>query len=457
MWIERKCKKKEFIQSVISLSSQILIVRGARQVGKTAFINNALAELQDYQKIRINLLSRVRSTIDGIEYFGRDFFGASDDGAQLVRNIILTTGDIGKLVKPVIVFVDEADRLPAALEAIQTLAGLSEKLKIIYTGSNLENVHVHNAATGRKRYFDLYPITFQDFLNAQSKNTHLDYLHAASFSKSTFSGMYHNELVEQFAVYARLGGMPRILDVFFTSTSRAEEIARTVTDLVTTVEENVKTVLGDKWQLYEYEDVLRRLASLSGETLKFSRLQVQHAGRSKAKKLVNKTVGARVAHKIRLFEPDSDLSKYILFDCGVLNYLLNGSNLLGTRMPEKNLALQMETAVGCELIAGQVSRDDLFYWKSDRGAQVEYMLKTPAFAAIDVKTARGDMKSLDSCAIYEKDLDCIVKISREPPLLQKDHRARITSLGLSRAIPLVTIPHYLTCRLSELVQGIPRL
>lgn len=296
MWIERINKKTEFLQAITGLKSQVLVVRGARQVGKTAFINNALESLTEFSKIRINLLNKGRSKIEGIDYFGRDFFGSSDDGAQLVQNIVFTIGDIDKLTQPVIVFIDEADRLPASLESIQTLAGLSEKIKIIYTGSNLENIHVKNAATGRKRFFDLYPITFQDFLNAQSKSDHIRYLNAVSFSRTTFSEMYHNELLAAFDIYTRLGGMPKIVDVFLNSTARAEAISRTITDLVATIEENVKVVLGDKLQLYEYEEVLKRLASLSGETLKFSRLQVQHAGRSEAKRLVNKTVGARVAH-----------------------------------------------------------------------------------------------------------------------------------------------------------------
>lgn len=454
MWIERINKKTEFIQAVKSLKSQVLVVRGARQVGKTAFVNNALEEIVDFFKIKLNLSNKGRSKIEGIDYFGRDFFGSSDDGAGLLQNINFQLGDIEKLNKPAIIFIDEADRHPISLEAIQTLAGFSEKIKIVYTGSNLENIHVKNAATGRKRFFDLYPITFQDFLNAQSRTDHLKYLNEVVFSKSIFSEMYHNELLALFDIYTRLGGMPKIIDVFLNSDSRAESISRTIADLAATIEENVKVVLGDKFQLYEYEDVLRRLAYLSGETLKFSRLQVQHAGRSEAKKLVNKTVGARVAHKVRLFESDSDLSKYILFDCGVLNYLLNGSDLLSQKITEKNMALQLETAVGCELISHLVSRDNLFYWKSSRGAQVEYVLRSPVFTAIDVKSTKGDVKSLDSCAIYEKDLGCIIKISKEPPMLKKDHCAKITALGLSRKIPFITIPHYLTCRLFEIIKEI---
>src|SRR3989338_7282142 len=113
------------------------------------------------------------------------------------------------------------------------------------------------------------------------------------------------------------------------------------------------------------------MAHLSMNTLKFVHLQVQHAGRSEAKRLVYKTVGARVAHKIRLFESESDLSKYILFDCGIANYLLSGSDLLGSSVSEGNLAILAETYAGTELLAQMTTRDDLFYWKSGNRAEVE--------------------------------------------------------------------------------------
>lgn len=452
MWIERKDKKDQFIQAVKSLRSQVLIVRGAKQVGKTSLIVNALRDLADYLQIKINLASKGKTTIDGVEYYGRDYFGTSDDANQLLYNISLSLGELTRLATPAIVFIDEADRYPISLEAVQTLAGWSNKLKVIYTGSNLENIQVRNAATGRRRYFDLYPITFREFLKAYSKDEELKYLEQVSLKDRLYSDMYHGRLTELFDLYLRLGGMPTILDSFIDIQSRTQPIPQLVSDLVSSIEENIKTVLEERSQLYEYEDVLRKLALLSMDTLKFSRLQVQHARRSEAKKLVNKTVGARIVHKIRLYETGSDLSKYIIFDAGILNYLLNGSDLLHQRIAEAHLAIQYETVVGNEIIAVLPSRDDLLYWKSARGAQVEFMLKAPRFVAIDVKSNRGDVRSLDSCAIYEKDLEYIVKISKEPPSLYAGHVAKIP--GLSRDIPLITLPHYLGGRLKELMQDV---
>lgn len=337
---------------------------------------------------------------------------------------------------------------------IQNVAGLSDKLKIIYTGSNLENIKTKNAATGRKRYFDLYPITFQEFLKAYSKDNELKYLKEISLVNTKYSEMFHNELNWLFDVYIRLGGLPRIVDSYIDQKEGSQPIPQLLSDIIITIEENVKSILDEKASLYEYEDVLRKLAGLSMETLKFSKLQVQHIKRNEAKRLVGKTVGARVAHKIRLFNSGIDLSKYIIFDSGVLNYLLNGSEIMQVRIPDLNMAIQYETAVGNEIIAGLHSRDDIFYWKSKRGAQVEYTLRSPSFIAIDVKSTRGDTKSLESCAVFEKGLEHIVKVSREQIKFDRDFEAKVPALGISRKIPFITIPHYLSCRLLEMIKGL---
>lgn len=294
-----------------------------------------------------------------------------------MQNISFIIGDIGSVTNEVIVFIDEADKYAPALEMIQSLAGLSDKLKVIYTGSNLENMKVQNAATGRKCFFDLYPINFREFLKASAKDNELKYFDGVSLGDKNYSEMFHNELNRSFEVYVRLGGLPRILDGYIDPKTAVQPISQLMADLVTTIEDNVKSVLDDKAALHEYEGVLRKLAMLSMETLKFSKLQVQHVKRNEAKRLVGKTVGA----------------------------------------------------------------------------QVEYVLKSPFFIALDVKTTRGDTKSLESCAVFEKDLEYLVKVNREQVSINHQFVARVPALDISRKIPLVTIPHYLSSRLPELLRG----
>jgi predicted AAA+ superfamily ATPase len=456
MWIERAEKKEAFVKAFLGLDKQVLLMRGARQVGKTSFILNALQGLSDYPQLKLNLLYPSSFTLDGVHYLGRDFFGNAPTGEYFLKNIEMQFGKTD-LQKPPLVFIDEVDRHPLVMESIQTLAEFSYKYKFVLTGSNLENIAVKNAATGRKKYFDLYPITFTEFLLAGGLTKLHDYLHDLTFRETTHSDFFHRQLCELVGTYLRIGGMPRIVDAYLDPGHASQPIPEIVKDLAVTIEENVKTVLGEKTKLYEYENVLRKLTHLSMSTLKYTNLQVQHAGRSEAKKLVAKTVGAMVAHRIRLFESERDLSKVILFDCGIVQYLLCGADLLRNAIGERNLAVLYETFVGTELIAKMVTRDDLFYWKSGNRAEVEYLLRSPRCVGIDVKSGRGDTKSLNSLAIFEPDVSCLVKISNESPRLERDYVALLPNYDKRRTIPLIVIPHYLTCRLFELLSEVKSL
>lgn len=451
MWIERPSKKDNFIKSLLHLDRQVLLVQGARQVGKTSFTMRILHELSDHPQIKLNLYYPTSFRLGGVDYYGRDFFGDSPTGEIFLKNIETELGGLKNLKKPALIFVDEADQYAIALEAIQTLAEFSRQLKFVFTGSNLENIQLKNAATGRKKYFDLYPITFKEFLNAAGLVKLSSYFENLSFDKQMHSAFYHDKLMEQFQLYLRLGGMPRIVDAYLDPASIQQPISEIIKDLAVTIEENVKTVLGQTAKLYEYEDILRKLAYLSMNTLKYTHLQVQHAGRSEAKKLVAKTVGARVAHKIRLYESGSDLSKYILFDCGLVHYLLNGADLLKTTISDRARAILCETFVGNELIAGMITRDDLFYWKSANKAEVEFFLKSPQMMGIDVKVRAGDHKSLNSLALLESDTTLLVKVSEDMPIFYKNYGASLPNHPGRRIIPMMQIPHYLVGRLPELV------
>lgn len=451
MWIERYQKKANFIKSLVELDGQVLITRGARQVGKTSFILNALQGLSHYPQLKLNLMYPGSFRLNGVDYFGRDFFGKSETGEEFLKNL---ETELGGASQPSIVFIDEADQHPLFLESIQTLSQFTDKFKFIITGSNLENIVVKNAATGRKKYFDLFPITFDEFVCAGKHNKLLGVLSQASLSQpGVITEFHHKQLNELFKIYLRIGGMPRILTAYLGSPDGKNAIPEIIKDLAVSIEENVKTVLGEKSRLYEYEDVIRKLAQCSMNTLKYSHLQVQHAGRSEAKKLVAKTVGARVSHKIRLFESERDLSKYIIFDCGIANYLLNGSDLLKSRINDKDLAILCETFIGNELISGLTIRDDLLYWKSQNKAEVEFILRSPS-VGIDVKTRKGDSKALNSLAIFEPSIEYLVKICDALPSLNLEYNAALHSIGKKRKVPFITLPHYLAGRLVELIKEI---
>jgi len=470
MWIQRNEKRKDFINKFIGLKNQVLILRGARQVGKTAFVENVLNnELSEYPQVRLNLLRQSSRVIDGKTYFGRDFLESDPSGEAFLNNLEIHFGksplgdfklDVSRLggdkegCEPILIFIDEADQHPMCLEMVQTLAELTQTYKVVITGSNIENIHTKNAATGRQCYFDLYPISFLEFLQAKKADDELKFINSFNFNEFKHSEHYHKQLESNLEVYLRLGGMPKILSTYLDPNIDARSLPEVVKDLTDSIEKNVKTVLDNKYSHYEYLDVLRTLATLSLNTLKYKRLQVNHAGVREAKRLVLKTVGARVAHKIRLIDSNSDLSKYILFDSGIVNCLLNGSDLLKNTINKDNWAIMLETFVGNELIKQLPSRDDLFYWKSHNKAEVEFFLRSPALFGVDVKSKSSkDNKSLNSLALLEQDVSFLVKLGSYKPTLVKEHIAKLPRYDGERSVPLLILPVYLAARLMEIINS----
>lgn len=452
MWINRIDIYLDLKNQILNLKSQVLFLRGARQVGKTQAVLHVFNSLNN-PKVYINLIQSASQKISEITFKGRDYFGDKEDGSILLKNIEIEFGNINHFRDPLLVFIDEADSYPLCLETIQNLARYSDKIKFIFTGSNLENIPALNAATGRKRYFDLYPISFKEFLEVNDKKL-FKYLEKVNLGDDLTEYM-HNQALDQFKIYLRLGGMPRILSTYFDNKlgDSVYSIPEVAKDLVSSIEEHIKSVLGKQSSMYEHLDILRKIARLSTDTLKFTKLQTNQASRADVKKIVNKTVGARVAHKIRLFEQESDLSKYVLFDVGIANYLFNGSSLTTLSLDLKTLGCLIETYVANEIIHLLNDRDDLLYWKSENKAEIDFLFRQRSLVGVEVKAGGvKKLNSLNSFAVQNKEIEKILVISNEGLSVKNNYTAKIANPLREKKVTLVNIPHYLVWRLSELLE-----
>lgn len=74
MWISRG-SEKNLVEAINTLNNQVVILRGARQVGKTTFIERCLESFDPQLIIRVNLLHATMSDVAGRRYYGRDFLG----------------------------------------------------------------------------------------------------------------------------------------------------------------------------------------------------------------------------------------------------------------------------------------------------------------------------------------------------------------------------------------------
>lgn len=250
MKLERIGTKNKFKDLIRHLDNKAIVLRGARQTGKTFFVNEVISELEsDYIVIRCNFLYEIETELNGVKYYGRAFWGQSEQGISFLNNLETKFGKINQMTKPVLVFLDEVDHFPFCLEAIQNLAQYTPQIKFIFTGSNLENIVIKNAATGRKAYFNLYPFSFLEYLLNNQEDEVLNYIQNFDFKKDQHSDYYDEKALAEFNNYLRLGGMPVILKSF--SSGKRSEIPSATIDLITSIEENIKSVLADKALFYE--------------------------------------------------------------------------------------------------------------------------------------------------------------------------------------------------------------
>jgi predicted AAA+ superfamily ATPase len=179
-----------------------LVLRGARQVGKTTIVRK-WAKKQNLFLLEVNLdrhgpaLAKAFATKD-VQYILEEI--------QLRLRTRMPEG------KPSAVFLDEIQSCPEALPALRYFHEDLRDLPVICAGSLLEfalSEHEYSMPVGRIEYRFLAPLTFREFLGALKEDDLLESCHRATHSKNfKISQAAHERLLDRLGDYFYLGGMP---------------------------------------------------------------------------------------------------------------------------------------------------------------------------------------------------------------------------------------------------------
>ncbi|MCK5097374.1 MAG: ATP-binding protein [Desulfobacteraceae bacterium] len=176
-----------------------LILRGARQVGKTTAVN-MFSKLFD-QYIYLNLELKEEKRIFEQEY----------PIEELIRAIFFykdqERGD-GKIL----IFIDEIQACPSAVSYLRFFYEIFPDLYIIAAGSLLETLidtHI-SFPVGRVEYLVMKPLNFKEFLNALGEKSSLDIIN----NTMPVPDFAHEKLMKFFHIYSIIGGMPEIVQKY---------------------------------------------------------------------------------------------------------------------------------------------------------------------------------------------------------------------------------------------------
>lgn len=177
-----------------------LILRGARQVGKTTAVDIFSKEFEHY--IYLNLEKK-----EDAEIFDRNL-----SFEKLTQAIFFTKNISFAKNKKTLLFIDEIQNSPAAVAMMRYFYESAKSLYVIAAGSLLETVIGNmqiSFPVGRVRYLFMYPMTFEEFLKARGEEEALKLYRQVPLEDFAFS-----KLLKLFHDYSLIGGMPEVVRFF---------------------------------------------------------------------------------------------------------------------------------------------------------------------------------------------------------------------------------------------------
>ena len=180
-------------------SSKILIVNGARQVGKS-FIIRETAKKHFKNYIEINLMS---------DFEGERNFEKVKKTKDFYLQVSSLYGDKLNDLSDTIIFLDEIQVYPHLLTMLKDLK-LDNRYRYIASGSLLGITLKHTfIPMGSIEEIKMYPMDFEEFLYASNVGKDvIDYLKNCFENVETVSENIHNIILEKFKEYLICGGLP---------------------------------------------------------------------------------------------------------------------------------------------------------------------------------------------------------------------------------------------------------
>ncbi|MCO5233421.1 MAG: AAA family ATPase [Chitinophagales bacterium] len=177
-----------------------LVLRGARQVGKTTIVHQFGKEYKHF--ISLNLERK--------EHF--QYFEEENVNIKIIFDTILLSEKVAvNGNESTLLFIDEIQESPKAISLLRYFYEDLPHIHVIAAGSLLEFAmkEIKSFPVGRVEYLYLHPFNFLEFLNAMNHQQALKAL--TTLPVQDFA---HNVLLDLFNTYTILGGMPEIVQQY---------------------------------------------------------------------------------------------------------------------------------------------------------------------------------------------------------------------------------------------------
>lgn len=437
---------KDLIAWATSPQRKPLIIRGARQVGKSTVVH-MLADAIGLDCVVLDL-----ERMPGLAELFK-----SNDPSRIIQLIALS------LKRPVtagktLLFLDEIQAAPEVMACLRYFYEELPELHIICAGSLLEfalEEHAFSMPVGRIEYYYLGPLGFDEFLLALGEEGLLEFISVFQIGED-FPLLVHQRLMDVLKLYWMVGGMPEAVQAYVTHRDFmvVEKSKRSI--LETYQDDFAKYASGKHAHLLRA--VFEKIPRLIAQRLKYSEINanlkstvIANALRQLSMAKIITTVYHSAANGVPLgAQINEKIFKLIFLDCGLLSTQLGLSYLDVHDVAELNVVnggVMAEQFIGQHLLFMRPCFEPphVYYWareKKSSHAEVDYVI-TYRQAVIPVEVKAGKTGTLRSMHVFmcEKALDVGVKFSSQFPSSFTDPEGRT----------ILSIPLYMVTQLERLL------
>ncbi len=352
-----------------------LILRGARQVGKT-YILKEFAKNEYENHIYLNFEDD--PTLDA-------FFEHKFDKEKLIDTLAIY-GGVKALPRSTLIIFDELQASNNALNSLKYFNEYANEYHVVSAGSllGIKPAGKGSFPVGKASFLDLYPMSFLEFLDALNKTALRQLIERVGSSFSPFPEPFHLELKELLKYYYFIGGMPEVVFTYCKNKSLDDtrKIQKDILDAY--LLDFAKHA--DKYEIMKISTIWQSIpVHLSKENKKFVFSAIRKSARARDYEnalqwlldagLIYKSYNISIPQLPLISYAKTNIFKIFLLDVGLLGAM---SNLSPSSIIDGNaIFTHFHGALVENYVAQQMQpkfSKSLFYWTSSGKAEVDFVV-----------------------------------------------------------------------------------
>jgi predicted AAA+ superfamily ATPase len=378
-----------------------LVIRGARQVGKT-WLMKEFAKTAYSKTAYISFANNQRI---------KDLFSSDFNIERIIAGLELYIGDKIDPSNTLLVF-DEIQEVPQALTSLKYFNENAPQYQIICAGSLLGIALHHDTSfpVGKVEFLDLYPLSLNEFFMAMNKERFAELIQKGDFEMIT---TFKSEYIDLLKKYYYVGGMPEAVS-YFTKNGSFNEVREIQRRILSAYEQDFS-----KHAPFDVVPRIRMLwnsipSQLSRENRKFIYGIIKEGARSKDYEVAMQwLIDCGLVHKVnRVSVPNIPLKAYedfkafklFMLDVGLLSCMVNLDPEVF--LSGNDLFREFKGALTEQYVLQQLKtlKDlGIYYWTNERGsAEIDFLVDNgKEVIPLEVK-AETNLKAKSLKVYYDK-------------------------------------------------------